>query len=206
MKIEVEVRGKIKDFEGTLKSFYEKAEFIEEKDRISFIYFRAGSDGEDVNNVREDPVDLKLRVTNKQAEIVMKYGRWGAEESRKEFLFPIELEKFESALEFFKCLDWSKGVLMDTKTYLFNYNGVEFALVKSGDISYFEAEILVKTQNEVSDAIEKIKKVCFDVGLEIFEEKDFIDMMNRLNKRENRIFDMRKDNFENIKNKFREFF
>jgi len=206
MKIEVEIRGKIKDFENTLKDFRKKAKFIGEKQRISFIYFRAGKDVLDVNSVREDPVDLKLRVTNKSAEIVMKYGRWGAEENRKEFLFPIDLEKFDSALEFFKHLNWYKGVLMDTKTYLFNYKGVEFALVQSGNIAYFEAEILVNTQEEISDALKKIKKRCVEMELEIFEEEEFIEMMNKLNKRENRIFDMRKENFDNIKDKFKDFF
>ncbi|MEA3248583.1 MAG: hypothetical protein U9Q73_02645 [Nanoarchaeota archaeon] len=206
MRIEVEIRGKIDDFEDTLKRFQGKANFIEEKDRISFIYFREGKDPEDVDSIREDPVDLKLRVTNKSAEMVMKYGRWGVEESRKEFLFPFELEKFGSALEFFKHLNWSRGVLMDTKTYLFEYKGVEFALVKSGETVYFEAEILVNNPNEVKDAIEKIKKICIEVNLEIFEEGEFIEMMNNLNKRKDRIFDMQKENFKDIKDKFEEFF
>ena len=176
-QIEVEVRGGIKNFEELLEKFRREAIFVEEKDRISFIYFREDSDVNDLNAVREDPVDLKLRVTNKEAEIVMKYGRWGAEEARKEFLFPIDLDKFGSALEFFMHLGWFRGVLMDTKTFLFKLENIEFALVRSGDICYFEAEKLISDEESVEESIMEIKKVCKKMGIEIFEEKEFIEMM-----------------------------
>jgi hypothetical protein len=206
MDIEVEVRGKIVNFERTLEFFYNSAKFIEEKDRISFIYFREGKDVLNVKGVRDDPVDLKLRVTNKKAEMVMKYGRWGAEENRKEFLFPLELSKFSDVLEFFKNLDWFHGVIMDTKTFLFEYQGVEFALVRSGDVCYFEAEILVDEESEVGMAKTKILKVCSEAKLKLFEDEEFMVMMNGFNSREDRLFDMRVDSFEEIRDRFAGFF
>ena len=203
-QIEVEVRGKIQDFEKTLNNFKEKAKFVEEKDRISFIYFREGA--KEVRDVVDDPVDLKLRVTNKKAEIVMKYGKWGSQESRKEFLFPIELGKFGQALEFFKYLNWNNGILMDTKTFVFDYKEIEFALVKSGEFSYFEAEILVENQEEVEKSLEKIREVCNEMNLLIFESEEFIQLMNDLNARDDRKFNMLNQNFEEIKEKFSEYF
>lgn len=205
-QIEVEVRGKIENFDETLDYFRENAKFVEEKDRISFIYFREGKDVLNVDSVRGDPVDLKLRVTNGAAEMVMKYGRWGAEESRREFLFPIELRKFGEALEFYKNLDWFRGVIMDTKTYLFELDGVEFALVQSGDEAYFEGEILVDEDSEVEGTLGKIRDVCARVGLKVFDDGEFVSMMNRFNAREDRLFDMREDEFEEIRERFGEFF
>jgi adenylate cyclase class IV len=205
-QIEVEVRGKIKNFDRVLQHFKEKAQFIKEKDRISFIYFRDGTNVNDLSTIREDPVDLKLRVTNKQAEIVMKYGRWGTEEARKEFLFSVELEKFGSALEFFRHLGWYHGIIMDTKTFLFNFEGIEFALVRSGDLCYFEAEKLVDDSSEVKESIQEIKEICLKMNLEVFGEKEFIDLMESFNKRENRTFDFKKKSFDEVKKEFIEYF
>ena len=95
---------------------------------------------------------------------------------------------------------------MDTKTYLFEYEGVEFAIVKSGDISYFEGEILVDNESEIDAALKKIKDVCSELELDVFEEDAFMEMMNKLNCREGRVFDMREDKFEDIKNRFADFF
>jgi adenylate cyclase class IV len=204
--IEVEVRGGIENFDETLENFNKKAKFIKEKDRISFIYFRDGTDVNDRSTIREDPVDLKLRITDKKAEIVMKYGRWGAEEARKEFLFPLELDKFGLALEFFSYLDWYKGVIVDTKTFLFQLDNIEFALVKSGDICYFEAEKLISDEKEIKKTIEEIKGVCNELNLRVFDEKELIEIMETLNKRDSRIFNLREKSFEKIKKNFEEFF
>lgn len=207
-QIEVEVRGRISDgkLNKVLEKFKEEARFIEEKDRITFIYFKNGIGINDLSKVREDPVDLRVRITNKKAEIVMKYGRWGAVENRKEFLFPIEIEKFGQAVEFLKCLNWEKGVLVDTKTFVFDYKGIEFAIVRSGDFCYFEAEKLVDNKSEAPEVIEEIKKVCEEMGLKIFEEEEYICMIQDMNERKDRLFDMSQDDFEEIRKKFSDFF
>lgn len=203
-QIEVEVRGKILDFSKTLDFFKKNAQFVEEKDRLSFIYFR--EDVKDVSEIKDELVDLRVRITNKKAEIVMKYGKWGSQESRKEFSFPISNENFGPALDFFKCLGWTKGVMMDTKTFVFNYEGIEFALASVGKNSYFEAEILINSQKEVEKSLEKIKRVCSFLKLDIFNEDEFISLINLLNSRRDRFFDMEKDDFEEIKKKFKEYF
>ncbi|MDD4614909.1 MAG: hypothetical protein PHI40_05835 [Caldisericia bacterium] len=203
-QIEVEVRGKILDFSKTLDFFKKNAQFVEEKDRLSFIYFR--EDVKDVSEIKDELVDLRVRITNKKAEIVMKYGKWGSQESRKEFSFPISNENFGPALDFFKCLGWTKGVMMDTKTFVFNYEGIEFALASVGKNSYFEAEILVNSQKNIESANKKIKEVCSFLNLDIFSEGEFISLINYLNSRKEYLFDMEKENFEDIKEKFEEYF
>ena len=76
-QIEVEVRGKIKqDFNSVLKKFHDKTKFIKEKNRFSLIYFR-GDKVRNVAEIKDEEVDLKLRATNKKAEMAIKYGKWG---------------------------------------------------------------------------------------------------------------------------------
>lgn len=205
-QIEVEVRGKItEDFDDVLDSFKEKAEFLEEKDRFSLIYFRDGP-VDDVSEIKDEKVDLRVRVTNKKAEIVMKHGTWGGNDSRKEILIPIDLEKFADTVDFLKCIDWDSGVLMATKTYVFNYKGVEFALVNSKELNYFEAEKIVENQEEADKATEEIKEICKEVGLGPFAEEQFIEEVNKMNNAPGAKFDLKKQNFKDIKEEYKEFF
>lgn len=86
--IEVEVRGKIEDFEKSIGKFRKFAKFIKEKNRFSLVYTR-NEVPEDAREILEEKVDLRLRITNGEAEIALKYGSWGAEESREEIIIPI---------------------------------------------------------------------------------------------------------------------
>ena len=46
---------------------------------------------------------------------------------------------FDKAVELFKLLEWHKGVIMDTKTFVFIYKDIEFAIVHNKHIDYFAA-------------------------------------------------------------------
>ena len=202
--IEVEVRGKIKDFENISTEFKRKAKFIKEKKRLSFIYFRDFV--EDARDVKEEKIDLRARITNKKAEIVMKYGAWGGSDSRKEISLPIELEKFEEAIDFLNCLDWNKGVIIATETFVFDYNGIEFALVKNKHFSYFEAEKMVKDKEEINKTNKEILESCKEFKLEPFTEGEFMEQINTLNNIKENQFDFSKQDFSIFKEKFKEYF
>ncbi len=207
-QIEVEVRGKIErdNFENVLEILRETAEFRKEKKRLSFIHFPSDKASVRNEDIREDPIDLKVRITDKKAEMVMKYGRWGVEENRRELLFPIESDKFSDALDFLKYLGWNHGVLMDTTTYVFDYNEIEFAIVKSGEHCYFEAEKLCEQECEAKDILKEIKQACDKLGLKLFEEKEFIDFLNTMNERQDRLFNLEKQSFDEIKENFIDYF
>ena len=118
--IEVEVRGKIEgDFDKTLSLFKKKSKFIEEKDRFTLTFFNHGF-VKDVREILNDPIDLRLRVTNKKAEIILKHGRFGGTDQRKEFSIPISLDKFDEAVEMFGLLGWNIGITFATKTFVFD--------------------------------------------------------------------------------------
>jgi adenylate cyclase class IV len=205
--IEVEVRGRIKNFDETLEKFKGKAKFIQEKDRCSLVYLRNTFDiNRDVRELKDDPVDLRVRITNKKAEIVMKYGKWGGSDRRKEISIPISSEKFEDAIDLLKCLDWYSGVIMATKTFVFDYSGIEFALVKNKDYNYFEAEKLVEDSADSSKVHEEIKEVCRNLGLAVFDEEDFINQINKINNNPDNQFDFSKQEFSQLKEKFKEYF
>ncbi len=205
---EVEVRGEIKNFEKVYSMFKKSADFIKEKDRFTLLYFRdTDFEGDKLKEIlQNDPVDFKIRVTDKKAEIVLKHGLVKGSESRREILIPIDLDKFDEAVDLFKFLGWKNGVIMATKTYVFNYKGIEFALVKTKGFDYFEAEVVVEKKESSKEAMEKIKQVCSDLGLKEFGENEFIEFLDKMNQRKEFVFDLTKQNFREIKENFKDYF
>lgn len=74
--VEVEHRGLLTEekFAELNKFFFKNGKFLGEKDRFSVIY---SSRGKEKLRVVRSPIDLKLRITNKKTELVLKHGRWG---------------------------------------------------------------------------------------------------------------------------------
>ena len=207
--IEVEVRGKIENFEKTLEEFRKKARFVEEKDRFTMLFVRKEHSLEHAlkrETIKDELIDLKVRITNKQPEIVLKYGKVKGSEGRKEILIPIKREDFDKAVELFKLLEWHKGVIMDTKTFVFIYKDVEFAIVHNRYIDYFEAEKIVHEKEDANKILEEIKEICKDFDLKPVEEKEFFDLLDMLNNQKERLFDLTKQDLDEIKDKWKEYF
>lgn len=204
-KVEVEHRGLLTEKKSAeLNKFLKKnGKFLGEKDRFSVIY---SPRGRETLRVVRSPIDLKIRITNKKSELVLKYGRWSGKDARKEFLFPIDSKKFEEMTEFLKILGFYYGVLQATKTFLYIYKGIEFAVVKVPDWGYyFEAEIAASPES-VATADKKIMATCKDLGLNILNDKDFVKLLESLNNRPGFRFNFEKESFANIKGRFKEYF
>src|SRR3989344_4864114 len=170
--IEVEHRGKLTEEQfNNLKKFFKKeGKFIKEKDRFSVIYFPRGKER---IGVPKAPLDLRIRVTNKKGEIVLKYRKSSGADARKEFSFPIDTKQFEEATEFLFILGYYYGALQATKTYVYKYKGVEFAIVHAPAFGYyFEAEILTEKQL-IGNTKKKIISVIKELGLTVLSEKAF---------------------------------
>ena len=98
------------------------------------------------------------------------------------------------------------GGLQATQTMVYLYKGVEFALVKvPGWGYYFEAEINVN-HNLVAKANAKIDLVCQKLGLEALDKKGFYNLCNELTNRPGFTFNLKKENFSDIKKRFKTYF
>ncbi len=206
IKIEVEHRGNLtkSKFEELRNIFEKEAEFFGKKDRFSIIYSQAKND--QAKDLHISPIDLKLRITNREPELVLKYGKWSGNDARKEFSFPVEIEKVEEMVEFLKILGHYHGVLQATTTHFYNYRGVDFSLVDVPDWGYyFEAEI-VTNKNEVNRANKKINNACDQLSLEILDHEGFCKLLMSLNKRPGYRFNFKKDDFLELKKRFKKYF
>ncbi len=205
-KVEVEHRGNLnKEKFQKMKTFFDKkADFLALNERFSVIYSQQEDDKS--KEVYEHPIDLKVRVTNKKGELVLKYGKWSGNDARKEFLFPLKKDKFEEMIEFLKILGHYHGVLQATKTHLYRYREVEFSLVDVPDWGYyFEAEIVTSSE-DIEIANEKIRKECKELDLEVLDHEGFCKLLKSLNDRPGYRFNFKEQDFKEIKNRFEKYF
>ncbi|MEI6731832.1 MAG: CYTH domain-containing protein [archaeon] len=206
--MEVEVRGKISgSFDEALSMMHEKTKFVKTKKRISLIYLRNGF-VKDVRSIRDDHVDLRVRITNGQATLVMKHGAWGGSDVRREIEIPIENEKFEDTVELLHILGLSQGVISVTETNVFDYKGVEFAFVKyaNQDVNYFEAEKIAKKGQDTNAVMKEIELVCKELDLKLIPEEEMLDIMNLTNNAPGMQFDFTKMDIGDVRKRFGEYF
>ena len=187
-QIEVEVRGRLtkQKFEDLAAKFEEGGKFVENRHRILIDY----STCLESESIKGRTRDIRLRVTNGQPEIITKLGAWGGQDSRKELSVKTTEGSFDTLVETYAVLGYSKGMLCvrDSKAYL--YKDIEFALVEvPGHSYYFEAEILVDDKSEVIDATDRINNEVGKLGLESFTSQEFCDYIELLNQEANELFD-----------------
>jgi len=207
-KIEVEHRGILtkKKFDELNLFLKKNGKFSEKKNRFSVIYFSRGKATFNIGKISKSPIDLRVRITNKKSELVLKYGKSSGVDARKEFSFPLNVSQFEEAIEFLFILGFYYGALQVTTSLLYTYKGVEIVLVKVPKFGYyFEAEALVE-KRFVTSANKKISLVCQELGLNILSDKDFWKLLQNLNNRPGFRFNFKKQKFSDIKKRFKEYF
>ncbi|MBI2628460.1 hypothetical protein HYW74_00055 [Candidatus Pacearchaeota archaeon] len=204
---EVEYIGEIskEKFDILKELFKSKGKFKKQKQRLSFMYFREFIP-KGLSEIKNETVDLRFRVTNKQPEIILKYGLFDASHARKEISIEFELEESEKYIDFLSCLGWKIGVIYAAETLVYEYNEIEFSLVEIKDYGYnFEAEILAD-EDKVKEAKNKIEKQLNKLELKPFDEKGLNIQCNTINNKKDLQFDFSKQSFSEIKGRFKEFF
>ncbi|NTW30439.1 MAG: CYTH domain-containing protein [Candidatus Moranbacteria bacterium] len=186
--IEVELRGLLtkEQYDGLNETLSGKVGLKEEKYRILLDYstFLPGEGIEDRKK------DIRVRVTNGVPEIVVKLGSWGGSESRKELSFKGSPGSFDTLVEIFGNLGFTKAVLCERRTKAYDYKGVEFALVEvPGHSYYFEAEKMAHGEADMAEVESEIRAVCEELGLSILTKEDFFKYIDTLNREANAVFE-----------------
>lgn len=185
--IEVEVRGPLSEEQRCelTEKFEKEGKLIEEKNRFMICYPdpKSGSLVEDLNT------DIRVRDTNGTPELIVKHGKWGAvDESRREYSLKGRPGQFHEMIEMLGVMGFEKGLAVVRFGKVYMYKGVEFSLMEVPGHSYFyEAEIMSKME-EKEESLKNLRKICKDLGLKIFTEKEFYDHINILNKEANKEF------------------
>jgi len=134
--------------------------------------------------------DIRLRVTNGVPEIIVKLGSWGENEQRRELSVTTAPHTFDTLTEIFAALGYEKGVLCGRKSTVYDYKGIEFALVEvPGHSYYYEAEKMAHAGEDGDALVKEITDVCTELGLQIFSKDEFFAYVEKLNKEANEVFD-----------------
>ena len=204
---EVEFMGSLnqKKFEELKKLFEKEGSFKKNKERLTFMYFRDRIP-KDLSEIKDEFVDLRFRVTNKEPEIVLKYGLFSGSHARREISIYPKDEEVEKYLEMLALLGWNIGVINATKTHVYDYHGIEFALVEIKDFGYnFEAEILTN-EKWVEEAKKKITFEIDRLGIRPFDEAGLNEQCNAINNKKDLQFDLLGQPFSEIRERFKEYF
>ena len=206
-QIEVEFIGAINKGKFLeLRNLFEKSgKFKKNKERLSFMYFR-DKIPKDLVEIKDEPVDLRFRVTNKKPEIVLKYGTFSGSHARKEISIDIKNEDIEKYIEFLSLLGWNIGVIYATRTFVCEYKEIEFSLIEIKDYGYnLEAEILTN-KDKVEEAKKNIMAELNALTIKPFDERGLNKQCNTINNKKELQFDLSKQPFNELKNRFKEFF
>ncbi|MFA6963774.1 MAG: CYTH domain-containing protein [Patescibacteria group bacterium] len=188
--IEVEVRGMLpKEKVERLKTLFAKDGRLKESKKRLLIDYSSFIPGQELGDRDRD---IRLRTTNGQPEIIVKLGNWGVDERREEISIKTEEGSFEELVKAFAAMNMRKGMMAIRESEVYDYKGIEFAIVTVPNHSYyFEAEKM-STEENSKQAYQEILEVCKDLGLEPFDQKGFLDYIDLLNKEANQVFDFEK--------------
>ncbi len=135
-------------------------------------------------------IDLRVKETNQNYEYSLKVGKLG-KASRREISIPFPKEKADEALEFLKYLGKAKGLIAKRNATIYEYEGIEWALVEVPKHSYyFEAEKLVSSEEEGAEAKREISRIVKSLELKLFNSTDYTEYLKKLDKESNKIFEL----------------
>ena len=199
--IEIEIRGPLskEEFDNLVKLFEDKGKKAMEKERIMIDYSTFLKGG-----VRNRKKDIRLRVTNGIPEIIVKIGRWGGAEQRKELSVLTKQGEFDTLVEIFGEIGFIKGMLGVRKSKVYVYKEIEFALVEvPGHSYYYEAEKMAHSKEKADKILKEMTEICGDLGLDVFNKKQFFNYVEKLNKEANEVFDYKNYTPNYFKNRFK---
>ena len=198
--IEIEIRGPLtkEKFDNLVCLFDARAKKITEKDRVSIDYSTFLEGG-----VENRHKDIRLRVTNGIPEIIVKVGEWGGVEQRKELSVFAKPGEFDTLVEVFGALGFYKGMLCVRKSKVYEYKDIEFALVEVPEHSYYyEAEKMAHEKEDADKIIKEMSDICKNLGLKVFDKKQFFEYIDTLNKESNEVFEYKNHTPNYFKNRF----
>lgn len=195
--IEVEIRGPLtKAGYLKLEKFLKKnGHFVQKKDRILIDYSS--------ENIESRNNDIRLRVTNKIPEIVIKRGKLGGSDQRQEISVLTKKNNFDNLVKIFAILGFKKGILCVRNGNIYEYKGIEFSIVEVPNHSYyFEVEKLIRSDKNKNIVKLELIKMCKKLNLKVFSDKGLFLYLRKLNNEANEVFDYKNYKDDYFKRRF----
>ncbi len=207
---ELELRGELskEKYIELVKLLQAKGKLVKEFKRFQLLYFEIKDN--DINAHKDLKRDFRLRVENGQPLLIMKYGNWHNNSGREELNIPIDKSELDEMVRLLFLLGHDFGKIMIQHTKIFEYEGIEWAIVEAPgddtDYYYYEAEIEGEDIDE-NESKEKILAELKNFSLSYFDDEEFIAFCKRFNEIKGRTFDFRENyNWQEMKTDFSDYF
>ncbi len=132
-------------------------------------------------SVGKNTFDVRIRITNGKAEVVIKKGKLHAHD-RIEISSPINKSQFIRMVELFSLFDFKMEVA-ERETYNFNMgDDIIFSLVNAGKIAYIEIEKM-SSKRDVEKNKKKLMSILTELNLRsITKQAEFDKICNELSR------------------------
>lgn len=161
--IECEIRAELRsrDFEKVLKDLKKRGKFVNKTERLSVMFFRCSDAGD---------LDLRVRITNGECEVVMKRGDHHAAD-RVETVQTISHDQFVGLARVFRQFEWNSVKVGERTTQNFDFgNDILVSLVRGGDICYLEIEKMTEQQN-LKQVKAELEAIATKLGVDLIRTR-----------------------------------
>lgn len=186
-EIEVEIRGRLDD-KGydELKGFLDKSG-IHKKSEEREMFLLQDYPGYTRDFVNRQ-TDIRLRDTNGQCEIMLKQNMGQA---REEVSLKLKDNNLDTTKKIVKALGFKNAIWMHRLKEVYEYKGIEWSLVIApNNIRYYEAELGVQSDGEVSPAHERLSAAAAELKLEVLDDSGTRTLIERLDKEANKLVEL----------------
>lgn len=169
--IELEIRAEVplKDHDVLLAHLHRHGKLMSRTRRCSVMFF---------GRAAGNPVDLRVRVTNGEAEVVIKKGALHAP-NRVEFSQPVAKADMVGLAKVFSLMGYEAKV-GERVTANFDFGkGTVVSLVKADKIAYLEVERMTDKKHYEQDKRD-VFEVLAELGYKPLMKADFDDLCHRL--------------------------
>lgn len=138
----------------------------------------------------EGLADLRLRVTDGQAQLTLKYGSWHDSSGRQEYEINLDKGQLDEMINVMNLLGHKWGNVNFVNREKFRY--MDFEIVIDSHLDYdralIEIELAVESKDELPEAETKLATLLHELGLKAMKSEDMIEFVRELNSREHMRF------------------
>ncbi len=192
--IEVELRGQLtkEQFEKLENFLKEHGSFKEFQDREMFLLYDYAGYSKDFT-MRD--IDIRLRNTNGNCEIMMKRKIGDDTTARKEISVPLKDTTLDNVKEIIKALGCSKALWMHRVKNSYMYEGSEWSCIvapnKNGeDIYFYEVEREVSSLDDIQNTKEILKSQSKAFHLPILKGDEARAFIHTLDTQVNKVVEL----------------
>jgi adenylate cyclase class IV len=202
---EVEKRSLVtkKKLSEIRRLFKSRAKLVGKMKRFSVIYLKRQDFVADPTN----PVDLRIRVTNGNGLLTMKYGNWHNSVAREEYEINFNVSEVKSLLNFLRILEFKWGIMTYIKRSKYKFNNLNITLDEyyQDNKNIIEIDRVCRGKRLLTIAEKEIDILFENIGVSPLGSNGMQEFVSYINKRNKWQFDFTKESIDSWYRKWKKY-